>query len=213
MSRTPIDSSAGLCPPTAHPRRLASSAAAKALAITALVALAACGGGGGDDTPPTGGPSGPGAPSGPGGGGGGSGTGPSVSINALEGDWVQKGCVKAGAQSFKKLLRARITGANTLDYYEGVLTFAGNDCAGASQLAGPTKLGALTFTRSEANATLTAHWGDYRTVTGTRFGAIWTLQPNNTLCLLGDEVPTNQPTLAAVASSVATVPADNCFAR
>lgn len=213
MSRTPIDSSAGLCPPTTRPRRRASSAAAKALAITALVALAACGGGGSDDAPPTGGPSGPGAPSGPGGGGGGSGTGPSVSINALEGDWVQKGCVKAGAQSFKKLLRARITGANTLDYYEGVLTFAGNDCAGASQLAGPTKLGALTFTRSEANATLTAHWGDYRTVTGTRFGAIWTLQPNNTLCLLGDEVPTNQPTLAAVASSVATVPADNCFAR
>lgn len=213
MSCTPIDSSAGPCPPTTRPRRLAPSAAARALVVTALLALAACGGGGGDDAPPTGGPSGPGAPSGPGGGGGGSGTGPSVSINALEGDWVQKGCVKAGAQSFKKLLRARITGANTLDYYEGVLTFAGNDCAGASQLAGPTKLGALTFTRSEANATLTAHWGDYRTVTGTRFGAIWTLQPNNTLCLLGDEVPTNQPTLAAVASSVATVPADNCFAR
>lgn len=214
MSPTAIDAPAVPCaPPTRSRRVAASSTAAKALAAAALLALAACGGGGSDDAPPTGGPSGPGNPSGPSGPGGGGAAGPTPTINALEGDWLQKGCVKAGAQSFKKLLRARITGANTLDYYEGVLTFAGNDCAGASQQAGPTKLGTLTFARSEANATLTAHWGDYRTVTGTRFGAIWTLQPNNTLCLLGDEVPSNQPTLAAVASSVATVPADNCFAR
>lgn len=193
-------------PSSFGPQRIRQGATwpARALAAAALLMLAACGGGDGDDAPPGAGTGGPGNPGG---------TGPSVSINSLEGDWVQKGCVKAGAQSFKKLLRARIASNTTLDYFEGVLTFAGNDCAGASQLAGPSKLGTLTFARSEANATLTAHWGDFRTVTGTRFGAIWTLQPNNLLCLLGDEVPSNQPTLAAVAASVATVPADNCFAR
>lgn len=167
------------------------------IAATTL-ALAACGGGGGDNDPPD---------------GGSGGSGPSVSLGALEGDWVQKGCVKAGAQSFKRTLRARTTGPATIDYFEGVLTFNGNDCAGAAQAAGPSKTGTVTVARSAANQALAAHWGELRTVIGTRSGAIWTLQQGNLLCLLGDEIPTIQPTLAAVASSVATIPADNCFIR
>lgn len=167
------------------------------IAITTL-ALGACGGGGGDSDPPD---------------DGGGKEPPSASINVLEGDWVQKGCVKAGAQSFKKILRARITAPNTLDYSEGVLTFGGNECAGPSQVAGPTKLGVVTFARSEANQALAAHWGELRTVTGTRFGAIWTLRPTNLLCLLGDGIPTSQPSLSSVAPSLATIPADNCFTR
>jgi hypothetical protein len=161
----------------------------------AVLVLSACGGGGGDDTPDGGGAT------------------PSASLEALAGDWVQKGCVKVGGQSFKKMLRARITGANTLDYSEGVLTFGGSECAGAAQQAGPSKLGTLTFARSEANQSLAAHWGEFRTVTGTRFGAIWTLRSPPLLCLLGDDIPTSQPTLSAVSASLATVPADNCFVR
>jgi len=169
-----------------------------AMAATAALALSACGGGGGNDDgdgdPPVDIPQ-------------------AVSITELEGDWVQKGCVKTGAQSFKKTLRARITGEATLDYYEGVQTFNGNACAGAPQAVGPTKLGVVSFARSEGNQALHAHWGEFRTVTGPRFGAIWTLRPGNLLCLLGDEIPSNQATLSAVAASVATIPADNCFAR
>lgn len=163
------------------------------LAMLCALTLGACGGGGGDD-----------------GAGGGA---PSASINALAGDWTQKGCVKIGGQSFKKMLRARITGEHTLDYYEGVLTFGGTECAGSSHLSGPSKLGTLSFERSEANDSLAAHWGVYSTVTGSRLGAIWTLRSPTLLCLLGDEIPTIQPTLSAVASSLATVPTDNCFVR
>lgn len=167
-----------------------------ALSILSAIVLSACGGG--SDAPPdddSGGPS------------------PSLSIDALAGDWVQKGCVKAGNQSFKKFLRARITGKTDLDYYEGVLTFSGIECKGAPLLAGPSKLGTVTFEQSRANKDLAAHWGVFRTVTGTRFGAIWTLRPGNLLCLLGDEIPTNQPSLSAVSASLATVPKDNCFSR
>lgn len=174
------------------------------LALAVTLSLGACGGGGGSDdavTPPDGGT-----------GGGGGGATPSA-LTALEGDWLQQGCVKVGAQSFKKTLRARITGPATIDYYEGVLTFAGSDCAGASQQAGPSKVGVVSFARSEANAALAAHWGELRTVTGTRFGAIWALPSAQRLCLLGDEIPSIQPTLSAVAASVATVPAGNCFTR
>ena len=32
-------------------------------------------------------------------------------------------------------------------------------------------------------------------------------------CLLGDDIPSSQPTLSAVSASLATVPADNCFVR
>jgi hypothetical protein len=172
----------------------------------ATLALSACGGGGGDADPPVPMPSpipGPGPVD----------ALPAPSIDALAGDWVQRGCVRAGAQSFKRLLRARVTTPATIDYDEGVLTFNGNECAGTPQQAGPTRLGVVTFARAEANTSLSAYWGEFRTVTGTRFGAIWTLRPANLLCLLGDEIPTNQPTLAAVAASLATVPADNCFTR
>lgn len=162
--------------------------------------LVACGGGGGSN--------GPDAPD-----GGGDGSSPTASLADLEGDWVQKGCVRAGVQSYKRTLRARITAPHTLDYYEGVLTFVGNECAGAYQINGPSKTGTLTFARSEANPTLAAHWGELRTVIGTRAGAIWTVQPASVLCLLGDEIPTIQPTLSAVASSVATIPVDTCYVR
>lgn len=168
-----------------------------ALVLSATVTLGACGGGGNDDPPDD----------------GTGGTAPSASVNALAGDWVQKGCVKTGSQSFKKTLRARITGANTLDYYEGVRTFGGNECAGASSVAGPSKLGAVSFDRSAANQTLAAHWGVFRTVIGTRFGAIWALKSSGQLCLLGDEIPTIQPSLSSVSASLGTVPADNCFVR
>ena len=89
-------------------------------------------------------------------GGGSGGMAPVAAISALEGDWVQKGCITVGVQSFKKSLRARATGQATLDYYEGVLVFAGNDCAGASQLVGPSKLWVVRFARSDANPALAA---------------------------------------------------------
>lgn len=182
-----------------HKRR-----SAVALMVAATLALSACGGGdsGSDGGPPD------------------NVTGPMPYIEALAGDWVQKGCVKTGFQSFKKFLRATVTNpattvssSTTLDYAEGVLTFNGNECAGASQLVGPTRAGVVTFARAEANRNLAAHWGELRTVTSSRFGTIWTLRPNNLLCLLGDDMPTIQPTLSAVSASLATVPADNCFVR
>jgi hypothetical protein len=166
-----------------------------ALAAVATLALGACGGGS-DSTGPDDGSNGPAPP---------------PAVEALVGDWVQKGCVKTGAQSFRKVLRARRAGVMEIDYFEGVITYGGNECAGAGLLAGPSRLGTVRFTRSEANASLAAHWGEFRTVTGQRFGAIWTLRTGSLLCLLGDEIPTNQPTLAAVSASLATVPESNCF--
>lgn len=170
----------------------------------AALALSACGGGGGGgdaEPPPPGTSPGDVLPL------------PAPAIEALAGNWVQKGCVKVGFQSFKRLLRARLTSPTTIDYDEGVLTFNGDECAGAPQQAGPTRLGVVTFAKSEANQSLAAWWGVFQTVTGTRFGAIWTVRSGNQLCLLGDDMPSSQPSLSAVATSLATVPADNCFTR
>ena len=105
------------------------------------------------------------------------------------------------------------TGQATLDYYEGVLIFAGSGCAGASQQVGPSKLGVVRFARSDANPALAARWGELHTITGTRSGAIWALPSARQLCLLGDEIPSSRPSLSAVAVSVANLPADNCFVR
>lgn len=171
-----------------------------ALALTLAIGLSACGGSGSD-----GGDAGspPGSSSG--------GPAPSASIDALIGDWQQKGCVTAGGQSFRKVLRATRTASATIDYYEGVRSYGSADCSGTSALAGPSKLGSVSFARSEANQQVAAHWGQFQTVTNTQFGAIWTLKSGGLLCLLGDEIPSNQPTLAAVSASLATVPESNCF--
>lgn len=172
-----------------------------ALIGAAVLSLTACGGGGdggGSDDPPT---------------GGNGGTLPAPSINTLAGDWVQRGCVRTGGQSFKRLLRATVIAPSKIDYFEGVLSYNNADCTGTPQQSGPTRLGTVAFARSEANQTLAAHWGEFLTVTNTRFGAIWAVRPTQQLCLLGDEIPTNQATLAAVATSLNTVPADNCFSR
>jgi len=177
-------------------------AAARTSGLTAALAalalgLAACGGGGGD---------------GPGGGNPG-GSGQPASMDALLGDWLQKGCVSAGAQSYKRLLRAQRTSDNSIDYYEGVITYGGAECTGAGQQVGPSKLGTVGFSRSEGNGDLSAYWGEYVTVINFRSGAIWTVRSNNLLCLLGDEIPSIQPSLSDVASSLATVPQSSCFTR
>jgi hypothetical protein len=161
------------------------------------MALSACGGGGSGERPDD----------------GAGGPHPSASINALEGDEVQRGCVRTGSQSFKRTLRARITGPVTLNYFEGVLTFNNSGCTGASAQAVPSRLGDVRFDRSEANQELAAHWGEFRTVTGTRFGAVWALKSSSQLCLLDDDIPTSQPSLSSVVATLATVPANNCFVR
>lgn len=46
----------------------------------------------------------------------------------------------------------------------GLSACAGGECAGASQLAGLSRLGSVSFSRSEANARVVAHWGAFRTV-------------------------------------------------
>lgn len=77
----------------------------------------------------------------------------------------------------------------------------------------PTPQGTLVFSRSASNTSLVAHWGELTTVPGQRSGAIWTLQSNGLACLLGDRVPSTQPTLGQLAASLATIPADNPFQR
>lgn len=185
------------------PGRVRLSALAAITAAT--LALGACGGGGGDAEPPAAGPNPAPNP--------GDVLPLPAAIESLAGDWVLKGCVKTGGQSFKRLLRARVTSPTTIDYDEGVLSFNGNECAGAPQQAGPTRLGVVTFAKSEATPALSAHWGTFQTVSGTRVGTIWTLRPGNLLCLVGDEMPTIQPTLADVANTLARIPTDNCFGR
>ena len=166
----------------------------RGLFVGLSLALSACGGGGGDDAP-------------------GGGNFPVPPLAALAGDWVQKGCVRAGTQSFKKFLRVRITSQNTLEQGEGVQTFNGTDCVGTPLLVGPTQQGVVTIARSEANQSLAVHWGVFLPFTGTRSGAIWTLRSGTQLCLLGDGIPTLLPSLSAVSQRLSTVPVSNCFAR
>ncbi len=186
--------------PSASRRSPAVMAGAAALLLSVL-GLGACGGGR-DDGPVGVGPDGVAPPA-----------GQSVSIDELKGDWVQLGCTRTGGQSFKRLLRAEVTSQTTMDYAEGLLTYAGADCAGSPVRLGPSRLGTVTVARSESNVDLAAHWGELRTVTGTRSGTIWTVRPSGRLCLLGDEMPSNQPSLSSVSASLATIPAAQCFSR
>lgn len=167
------------------------------LGLVAAVLLAGCGGGTGDDDTSQ----------------EGSGASATARVQDLAGDWVQKGCSSIGGQSHRKFLRATPTGGSEVRYAEGVLSYGGTDCAGASRLTGPSPLGNVVFSRSQAEGVLAAHWGDFHTVAGSRVAVIWTLRSGNLLCLLGDEKPSIQPTLSDVSASLAALPESSCFQR
>ena len=169
------------------------------LLVVAL--LAACGGGGGDDD--TGGGTPP--PMG--------GTPLTVGVPGLVGDWLENGCVSAGAQSFKRLTRATEVTPTSIAYGSGVITYPNTTCAGAGSLVGPSNLGTVVFSRAESNAQVAASWGIFTTVTNTTSAVIWAKRSETVLCLLGDSTPSIQPTLAAVASSLSTLPESACFTR
>jgi hypothetical protein len=168
--------------------------------MAATLGLAACGGGGSGE-------------------GDGAGNNPPIGsvitkgVASVKGEWLQIGCVAAGGQSFKKTLRATETTPTSIDYYEGVLSFTGTTCAGAGTQVGPSLLGNVVFSRSESNSTIAANWGEFTTITTTKSAVIWAKNGEATLCLLGDSTPSIQPTLANVASSLATNPNGNCFAK
>lgn len=174
--------------PRSHRRHL--------LGLVAAALLAGCGGGTGDDDTSQGG----GAPA-------------TARVQDLAGDWVQKGCSSIGVQSHRKFLRATPSGGSEIRYAEGLLSYGGTDCAGASRLTGPSPLGSVVFARSEAEGALAAHWGDFNTVAGSRVAVIWTLRSGNLLCLLGDEKPSIQPALSDVSASLAVLPESNCYQR
>ncbi len=186
-----------------HPFRTAARPAAALLISLSLLGLSACGGGGDSSDSGT-------QPDGS------SGTRP-ASVQALTGDWTQKGCMTAGSQSYKRFLRitqipSSGVAAAVIEISEGVLSYAGTACTGASQRVGPTQIGSVNITRSEANALIAAHWGEFLAITSQRSGSIWALRSDSTqLCWLGDEIPTIQPTLAAVSSTLSTVPESSCF--
>ena len=188
-----------------------SSVLASGISLVLAAALTACGGGGtaapvDNSTPPSGGGSTP-PPD------GGSGPALTAGVPGLVGEWLQNGCVAQGAESFKKFIRATEASSSRINYAEGVVTYAGTNCAGAGVRVGPSNLGTVTFSRSESNSTVAANWGQFDTIAGTKAAVIWAKTSANVLCLFGDSTPTAVPTLAAVAAIFNPVPPLGCFTK
>lgn len=173
--------------------------------LVGLVAavLAACGGGGGDDS------SGGGTEPPPNGGG----SVLTAGVPGVTGDWLANGCSSAGGQSFKNLIRATRVTDTSITYANGVVSYGNGTCSGTGSLTGPTNLGTVAFSRSESNSSVAANWGVFTTITSTTSAVIWAKKSETVLCLLGDETPSIQPTLANVASSLAVQPDSACYTR
>lgn len=164
--------------------------------------LAACGGGGDDS-------SGGGTEPPPSGGG----TVLTAGVPGVTGDWLANGCSSAGGQSFKNLIRATRVNDTSITYANGVVSYANGTCSGTGSLTGPTNMGTVAFSRSESNSSVAANWGVFTTITSTASAVIWAKKSESVLCLLGDETPSIQPTLADVASSLAVQPDAGCYTR
>lgn len=173
-----------------------------AVALLGALVLSACGGGGG------GGDDGTNPP--PDGGGG---TPLTAGVPGLLGDWLENGCVAAGAQSFKRLVRATQLTSTSIAYSEGVAQYGNTRCEGARSVVGPSRMGDVVFSKSESNARVAANWGQFTTITNTRFAVIWAKKSETTLCLLGDQTPSILPTLDAVEGSLRTLPDLGCFSK
>jgi len=173
------------------------------VAVLGACVLAACGGSGGDD----GGDGGTPVP--PNGGG----TVLTAGVAGLVGDWLENGCVTTGGQSFRRVLRATQLTPTSIAYSEGVATYGNGRCEGVRTVVGPSRMGDVVFSRSESNVRVAANWGEFTTITNTRFAVIWAKKSEINLCLLGDQNPSILPTLDAVEASLKTLPDLGCFTR
>lgn len=191
--------------PTLAPRTRARMAALSALFFS--VALTACGGGGGsgDDAAPGPAPAPP-PPAAP----------PlNAGTAALAGDWVStKLCVAiGGGRSAYQMVRIVQQSATAVALQSGTFIYASTNCQGAgSALVSP--VGTVTFSRIESDATVAAHWGAWRTITGTTSYVAWAKPSDNKLCLLGDENPSILPTLDSAAKGAAVLDQQNgCYGK
>lgn len=162
-----------------------------ASALLAL-ALSACGGGGGDaGTSP--------APAPP----------QVLSLDTatadIAGEWVNPSTCAAlsAGQSGQQMVRLTRSSDAVVDFQSGVLVFANATCGGSgTPVLSP--VGTVTFKRAERNASVTALWGSWRTITGSTSAVAWAKTASGKLCLLGDETPSILPTLDQVAQAVST---------
>ncbi len=191
--------------PTLAPRTRARMAALSALFFS--VALTACGGGGGsgDDAAPGPAPAPP-PPAAP----------PlNAGTAALAGDWVStKLCVAiGGGRSAYQMVRIVQQSATAVALQSGTFIYTSTNCQGAgSALVSP--VGTVNFSRIESDATVAAHWGAWRTITGTTSYVAWAKPNDNKLCLLGDENPSILPTLDSVAKGAAVLDQQNgCYGK
>ena len=191
--------------PTLALRTRARMAALSALFFS--VALTACGGGGGsgDDAAPGPAPAPP-PPAAP----------PLNSgTAALAGDWVStKLCVAiGGGRSAYQMVRIVQQSATAVALQSGTFIYTSTNCQGAgSALVSP--VGTVNFSRIESDATVAAHWGAWRTITGTTSYVAWAKPNDNKLCLLGDQNPSILPTLDSVAKGAAVLDQQNgCYGR
>ena len=191
-TRTPV--------PTIAPTPTSGARMAALTALMLSVALTACGGGGGsdDDTAPGPAPAPAPIPAPP--------TAPPLAAgtSALAGDWVStKLCVPiGGGRSAYQMVRIVEQSATVVALQSGTFIYASTNCQGAgSALVSP--VGTVTFSRIESDATVAAHWGAWRTITGTTSYVAWAKPNDNKLCLLGDQNPSVLPTLDSVAKGAA----------
>ena len=191
--------------PTLAPRTRARMAALSALFFS--VALTACGGGGGsgDDAAPGPAPAPP-PPAAP----------PlNAGTAALAGDWVStKLCVAiGGGRSAYQMVRIVQQSATAVALQSGTFIYTSTNCQGAgSALVSP--VGTVNFSRIESDATVAAHWGAWRTITGTTSYVAWAKPNDNKLCLLGDQNPSILPTLDSVAKGAAVLDQQNgCYGK
>ena len=198
-TRTPV--------PTIAPTPTSGARMAALTALMLSVALTACGGGGGsgDDAAPGPAPAPP-PPAAP----------PlNAGTAALAGDWVStKLCVPiGGGRSAYQMVRIVEQSATVVALQSGTFVYASTNCQGAgSALVSP--VGTVTFSRIESDATVAAHWGAWRTITGTTSYVAWAKPNDNKLCLLGDQNPSILPTLDSVAKGAAVLDQQNgCYGR
>ena len=197
--------------PTIAPTPTSGARMAALTALMLSVALTACGGGGGsdDDTAPGPAPAPAPIPAPP--------TAPPLAAgtSALAGDWVStKLCVPiGGGRSAYQMVRIVERSATAVALQSGTFVYASTNCQGAgSALVSP--VGTVPFSRIESDATVAAHWGAWRTITGTTSYVAWAKLSDNKRCLLGDQNPSILPTLDSVAKGAAVLDQQNgCYGK
>lgn len=135
-----------------------------------------------------------------------------LSFSGLIGNWVRGLCVTPS--SVRGVYRVVALSANTLQFSQDYIQYAGPNCTGGGTLMNaPSNLGTITFAAPEYASNTGFFRGDWTLPSTQLEKTIWGFKRVNMFCMFSDTTPTTFPNPQDVENYLQILADDTCFQK